>query len=128
LINAVFWMLRAGAPWRDLPPSDGDWKNTHGRFCRWRDRAVWEDLLEPLAGLWWLMIDASHIRVYSHAAGAVDGHQTMSHTKGASTARYTWPWMPMVCRSERLSDYYRDTIADCTKAKELVEGMDADYW
>ena len=27
-INAVFWILRTGAPWRDLPPSYGDWKVT----------------------------------------------------------------------------------------------------
>ena len=27
---------RTGAPWRDLPPDYGDWKNTHRRFCRWR--------------------------------------------------------------------------------------------
>ena len=27
-INAVFWILRTGAPWRDLPPDYGDWKNT----------------------------------------------------------------------------------------------------
>ena len=25
-INAVFWILRTGAPWRDLPPDLGDWK------------------------------------------------------------------------------------------------------
>ena len=25
-INAVFWILRTGAPWRDLPPDYGDWK------------------------------------------------------------------------------------------------------
>ena len=24
-INAVFWILRTGAPWRDLPPDLGDW-------------------------------------------------------------------------------------------------------
>lgn len=47
-INAVFWILRTGAPWRDLPPSYGDWKNTHRRFCRWRDKGVWERLLEVL--------------------------------------------------------------------------------
>ncbi|MBL1264159.1 transposase [Methylomicrobium sp. RS1] len=35
-----FWILRAGAPWRDLPPDYGDWKNTHRRFCRWRDCGV----------------------------------------------------------------------------------------
>jgi transposase len=39
-INAVFWILRTGAPWRDLPPDYGDWKHTHRRFCRWRDRGV----------------------------------------------------------------------------------------
>ena len=29
--NAVFWILRTGAPWRDLLPDYGDWKNTHRR-------------------------------------------------------------------------------------------------
>ncbi len=47
-INAVFWILRTGAPWRDLPPDYGDWKNTHRRFCRWRDRNVWAGLLEAV--------------------------------------------------------------------------------
>ena len=28
-IDAVCWILRTGAPWRDLPPDYGDWKNTH---------------------------------------------------------------------------------------------------
>ena len=45
-INAVLWVLRTGSPWRDLPPDFGDWKNTHRRFCRWRDRKIWELLLE----------------------------------------------------------------------------------
>ncbi len=37
-INAVFWILRTGTPWRDLPSNYGDWKNTHRRFCRWQDK------------------------------------------------------------------------------------------
>lgn len=45
-INAVLWILRTGAPWRDLPPDYGDWKNTNRRFCRWRDRGVWQMLFE----------------------------------------------------------------------------------
>jgi transposase len=32
-INAVFWILRTGAPWRDLPPDYGHWKNVQRRFC-----------------------------------------------------------------------------------------------
>ncbi len=104
-INAVFWILRTGAPWRDLPPDYGDWKNTHRRFCRWRDKGVWEALLEKLVtepDYEWLMIDASHIKVHPHAAGAKGGNQDMGVTKGGSTARYTWPWMRMVCQSEYL--------------------------
>jgi len=104
-INAVFWILRTGAPWRDLPSAYGHWKNVHRRFCRWRDKGVWEKILEKLVDnpdYEWLMIDASHIKVHPHAAGAKGGNQDMSRTKGGSTARYIWPWMRMVCQCESL--------------------------
>ena len=104
-INAVFWVLRTGAPWRDLPPDYGDWKNTHRRFCRWRDKGVWERILEALKDdpdYEWLIIDASHIKVHPHAAGAHGGNQDMARTKGGSTQRYIWPWMRMAIRSECL--------------------------
>ena len=105
-INAVFWILRTGAPWRDLPPDYGDWKNTHRRFCRWRDKRIWEQLLEELVvepDFEWLMIDASHVKVHPHASGAKGGNQGMSRTRGGSTQKYIWPWMRMVCQSECLS-------------------------
>ncbi len=105
-INAVFWILRTGAPWRDLPPDYGDWKNMHRRFCRWRDKGIWETLLERVTDepdYEWLMIDASHVKVHPHAAGAKGGNQDMRRTKGGLTPSYTWPWMRMVCRSEFLS-------------------------
>ena len=105
-INAVFWILRTGAPWRDLPPDLGGWKNVHRRFCRWRDKGIWENLLDAVIDepdYEWLMIDASHAKVHPHAAGAKGGNQDMSRTKGGSTPRYIWPWMRMVCRSESLS-------------------------
>ncbi|CDH05484.1 conserved hypothetical protein [Xenorhabdus bovienii str. oregonense] len=113
-INAVFWILRTGAPWRDLPPDYGDWKNTHRRFCRWRDKGVWEGLLEELLfepDFEWLMIDASHIKVHPHAAGAAGGNQEMGRTKGGSIQRYIWPWMRRVCRSERLLQAIPQRIA-----------------
>ena len=47
-INAVFWVLRTGAPWRDLPPDYGKWGSVHQRFIRWRRKGVWEKLLEIL--------------------------------------------------------------------------------
>lgn len=51
-INAVFWILRTGARWRDLPPDDGDWKNVHRRFCRWRAKEALNNSACPEAGGW----------------------------------------------------------------------------
>ena len=105
-INGVFWILRTGAPWRDLPPFYGKWGTVYQRFRRWRDKGIWEKLLEILVDepdFEWLMIDASHCKVHPHAAGARGGNQDMSRTKGGSIPRFTLPWMQMVCRSEYLS-------------------------
>jgi len=104
-INAVFWVLRTGAPWRDLPSDYGDWKNTHRRFCRWRDKGVWERILTTLVcdpDLEWLMIDASYVKAHQHAAGAVGGNQDIGLSKGGAQPRYIWPWMRMVVQSESL--------------------------
>ncbi len=73
-INAVFWILRTGPPWRDLPPDYGDWNNTDSCFCRWRDKGLGEALLEQLVtepDYEWPMIDASHIKIHPHIAPRV---------------------------------------------------------
>ena len=101
-IDAVFWMMRTGAPWPDLPPDYCDWSNTHRRFIRWHDKGIWKKLLEILIDepdYEWLMIVASHCKVHPHAAGAKGGNQDMSRTKGGSTQSSILPWMRMVCRS-----------------------------
>ena len=84
-LNAVFRNLRTGAPWRDLQPDLGDWKNSHRRFCRWRDRGVWKDLLDRVIDepdFEGLMIDSSHIKVHPDGTGARGGNQAVGRTKG----------------------------------------------
>jgi len=75
-VNAVFWIAKTGAPWRDLPERLGDWKNTHKRFSRWAQKGVWKKIFEALnadADLEWLMIDSTVNRAHQHAAGAKKG-------------------------------------------------------
>lgn len=117
-INAVLWIFRTGAPWRDLPPDYGHWKNTHRRFCRWRDKGIWESLLEALISepdYEWLMIDSTFVKVHKAGMGAKGGSQTASRTKGGSIPRYIWPWMRMVCRSELLLQMVPELIASKLK-------------
>ena len=108
-VNAVLWILRTGSPWRDLPPDFGGWKNTHRRFCRWRDRGVWEQLLEVLIdepGFEWLMVGTGPAG-HRDDGGTTGGGEGLA--KGAAAARrlpaprYAWPWLRLVCRSDSLS-------------------------
>ena len=47
-VDAVLWILRTGAPWRDLPPSYGKFGSIHKRFKCWCDNGHWEYILEQL--------------------------------------------------------------------------------
>ena len=71
-LDAVLWIVRTGAPWRDLPERLGDWNSTFQRFNRWAQKGVWLRVFEALQDpdLEWVMLDATIIRAHVHAAGA----------------------------------------------------------
>ena len=118
-INTVFWVLRTGSPRRDLPPDYGDWKNANRRFCRWRDKGVWERLLEAVVDdpdFEWLMVDSTCVMVHHDGTGAEGGTEAAGLTKGGSTPRCTWPWMRMVCRSDSLSRLVPRRIASISRS------------
>src|SRR3954471_11811444 len=49
VLNGIFWVLRSGAPWRDLPESFGPYTTCYNRFVRWRKVGVWEQIMNALA-------------------------------------------------------------------------------
>ena len=48
VLNGIFWVLRSGAPWRDLPETDGPCTAYYNRFVRWRRAGVWDRIMEAL--------------------------------------------------------------------------------
>ena len=75
-IDAVLWIARAGAPWRDLPPQLGNWNSVFQRFRRWGKRGVWERIFNALLenpDFEYLIIDSTIVRAHQHAAGAKGG-------------------------------------------------------
>lgn len=48
VINGILWILRTGAPWRDLSDCYGAWETVSGRFYAWRKRGVRQQILECL--------------------------------------------------------------------------------
>jgi transposase len=72
-VEAILWMARAEAPWRDLPETFGPWNSVYKRFARWQERGVWQRIFDALAGdadVEEVFIDSTVIRVHQHAAGA----------------------------------------------------------
>ena len=49
VLDAVFWLMRTGAPWRDLPEEFGNWNSIFRQFRRWADSGIWDVILEGLA-------------------------------------------------------------------------------
>ncbi len=79
ILNGLLWLIRTGAPWRDLPSEYGPWQTVATRFYRWRRAGIWDRVLADLqqqadvAGdLDWSLhhVDGTIIFAHQHAAGA----------------------------------------------------------
>ena len=71
-IDAVPWIAKTGAPWRDLPARFGKWNSAWRRFDRWAKKGVWRRVFDALQepDLEWVILDSTVVRAHQDAAGA----------------------------------------------------------
>ena len=75
LIDGIRWRVRAGAPWRDVPPEYGPWQSAYGLFRRWQLDGTWAFLVAALQVLadaaghvtWDVSVDSGTARAHQHA-------------------------------------------------------------
>ena len=90
-VNGILWVLRTGAPWRDMPKRYGNWNSVFVRFTRWSKLGVWDAVFETLASLGppaceEQAIDSTIVRAHQHAAGVKGGIKRSKHSAAHAAA------------------------------------------
>jgi transposase len=80
IVNAIFYVLRTGMPWRDLPARYGPYTTAYNRFNRWSRRGIWKRVFDKLAS-------KSRDSLYLIDSTIVKAHRAASGAKGGSKIR-----------------------------------------
>lgn len=89
ILDAIFWILRTGAPWRDVPEEFGPWQTVYDRFNGWNEDGTLDRMLQRLRAahldcgaidgeLW--CIDGTILRAHRCAAGGGKKATRASHS------------------------------------------------
>lgn len=82
VVDGILWILRTGAPWRDMPEAFGKWGTVYDLFTTWNDDGTLDEILRRLQAaqvdvgaidedLW--CTDGTIVRAARCAAGAKKG-------------------------------------------------------
>ena len=125
MLNGIMWILRTGAPWRDLPERLGPWQTVYHYFNEWRRQGIYDRIIEALQirldgngqidwDLW--CVDGSSIRASRAAAGA--SKKVASATR---TSRKTTHWAAREAASG-VSSTWLLTVQACPWASKSARG------
>ena len=71
VLNEIFWVLRSGSPWRNMPERYGPYTTCYNRFRRWTTAGVWDRIMDAITDAYEgdvRMIDGTSVRVHHSAA------------------------------------------------------------
>jgi transposase len=90
VLNGIIWVLRSGAPWRDLPENYGPYTTCYKRFVHWQAAGVWDRVRNALttehdAAV--QMIDTSIVRVHQHGACIAGDQEQLMGSRGGLTSK-----------------------------------------
>ena len=94
ILNGIFFTLRTGAPWRDLPERYGPHTTVYNRYVRWGERGVWRGIFEALASECedaLVFVDSSIVKAHRAASGAKGGSfaKVLDAHAAAAAVRFT---------------------------------------
>ena len=90
IMNAIFYVLRTGMPWRDLPERYGPYTTAYNRFNRWSRRGIWKQIFDILAAKSrdsLHLIDSTIIKAHRAASGAKGGRKIRPSVSVAAAVR-----------------------------------------
>ena len=87
VMNGIFYILRTGAPWRDLPERYGPYTTVYNRYNRWSRRGIWKRIFDTLAAksrdsLYF--IDSTIVKAHRAASGAKGGRKIKRSASAAA--------------------------------------------
>ena len=144
IMDGIFFILRTGSPWRDLPERYGPYTTCYNRYNRWSKDGIWAMIISELqrvagsdgddgdgpgggsaTSLGERMIDSSAVRVHRHGSGSRrDGEpRAIGRSRGGLTTKIH----AAVDGAGRSLTVHLSPgqAADCTHAPALLAGLEA---
>jgi transposase len=126
-MEGIFYRLRVGCPWRDVPREFGDWNRIYKRFNDWSSKGKLLGLFNALVrepDVEWEFMDGSLVRAHQHSAGAASEEaQAIGKSRGGTTSK-----IHLVVDAYGLPIDFEITggeVNDCVVAPELVARIPA---
>jgi transposase len=114
MVSGIYFVLRTGLPWRDLPKEFGPWSSVYTRIRRWCRSERWSQMLAlltiaPCSSL--RSVDCTHIKAHQDASNAAGGAAAEANgkTKGGMNTKLA----AVVDCLGRAVDPLLDKFADC---------------